>query len=232
MYKRQQYGLQKKKALIPLKLTQGYEADGWLGLLLGTSVWYAMYGEALASETAFEDRMAALSRELGSRGRSDAVVAASSQSDEPAPEPDAEESADASAIRSELEGMRLRALERRALSEGVSADTVDDAMDGDAPKASLIALIVDVASSRGPVDQLLSALQAGGDEAADALLAVLDHALDVLEQLSVSSPRKSRKAVRSLLESVEEMSESTDAAWCEDLSRCGSDRLELSLIHI
>eukprot|EP01045_Picozoa_sp_COSAG04_P056855 COSAG04_NODE_26779_length_290_cov_142.198953_1_plen_96_part_11 len=28
-----QYGLQKKKALIPLKLVQGYEADGWLGLL-------------------------------------------------------------------------------------------------------------------------------------------------------------------------------------------------------
>eukprot|EP01046_Picozoa_sp_COSAG06_P030819 COSAG06_NODE_2954_length_6034_cov_7.060489_1_plen_38_part_10 len=30
-----QYALQKKKALIPLMLTQGYEADGWLGLLLG-----------------------------------------------------------------------------------------------------------------------------------------------------------------------------------------------------
>ena len=28
-------------SLIPLKLTQGYEADGWLGLLLGTLLWYA-----------------------------------------------------------------------------------------------------------------------------------------------------------------------------------------------
>ena len=37
-----QYGLQKKKALIPLKLTEGYEADGWLGLLLGTSLWARM----------------------------------------------------------------------------------------------------------------------------------------------------------------------------------------------
>ena len=34
-----QYGLQKKKAMIPLMMQEGYEADGWLGLLLGTSLW-------------------------------------------------------------------------------------------------------------------------------------------------------------------------------------------------
>ena len=39
-----QYALQKKKPLVPLMLMQGYEADGWLGLLLGTSMWYALYG--------------------------------------------------------------------------------------------------------------------------------------------------------------------------------------------
>ena len=78
-----------------------------------------------------------------------------------------------------------------------------DAMDGDDPKSLLIALIVEVASSRGPADKLLSALKPGGETAMDALAAVLDHAMDVLEQLSVSSPRKSRKAVRELLERVE-----------------------------
>ena len=66
--------MQKKKVLIPLLLVEGYEADGWLGLLLGTSVWYALYGATLATESAFEDRMGALSRELGSRGHADAVV--------------------------------------------------------------------------------------------------------------------------------------------------------------
>ena len=79
--------------------------------------------------------------------------------------------------RSELQGsddapggqLRLAALQKRALSEGVSADVVDDTMDGDAPKASLIALIVAVAASRGPSNRLLSALQAGGEAAADAL---------------------------------------------------------------
>ena len=77
-----------------------------MGLLLGTSVWYALYGTTLESESAFEDRMDALARELGSRGRADAVVAAAAgqrqSSDvaapctqeealppEPAPEPDA-----------------------------------------------------------------------------------------------------------------------------------------------
>ena len=69
-----QYALQKKKPIVPLMLTQGYEADGWLGLMLGTSMWYALYGGTLSSENAFEDRMDALCRELGVRGRADAVV--------------------------------------------------------------------------------------------------------------------------------------------------------------
>ena len=59
-----QYAFQKKKAIVPLKLTDGYEADGWLGLLLGTSMWYAFYGTTLSSESAFEVRMDALSRSV------------------------------------------------------------------------------------------------------------------------------------------------------------------------
>ena len=80
-----QYGLQKKKALIPLKLTKGYEADGWLGLLLGTSVWYALYGETLESDSAFDDRLSALAREIGTRGRADAVPISTPAGDDSAP---------------------------------------------------------------------------------------------------------------------------------------------------
>ena len=69
-----QYAHQKKKAIVPLKLTDGYEADGWLGLLLGTSLWYAFYGETLSSESAFESRVESLARELGARGQRGAVV--------------------------------------------------------------------------------------------------------------------------------------------------------------
>jgi len=82
-----QYALQKKKPIVPLMLTHGYEADGWLGLLLGTSMWYALYGDALSSESLFEGRMDALCRELGARGRADAVVATVAAS-EPEPEPE------------------------------------------------------------------------------------------------------------------------------------------------
>ncbi len=140
-----QYGLQKKKAMVPLMMQEGYEADGWLGLLLGTSLWYALYGATLESESAFEDRMSALSREIGPRGRADAVVAASSQDEEPAPEPDVEEPEEIAALRAELACMRVTALQKRARSEGVSADAADDAMDSDDPKAELIALLLDAA---------------------------------------------------------------------------------------
>ena len=56
-------------------LTEGCEADGWLGLLLGTSMWYGFYGEMLSSTSGFEGRIDALCREIGGRGRADASVA-------------------------------------------------------------------------------------------------------------------------------------------------------------
>eukprot|EP01049_Picozoa_sp_SAG25_P018653 SAG25_NODE_5470_length_654_cov_1.371171_1_plen_183_part_10 len=135
-----QYGLQKKKALIPLKLVQGYEADGWLGLLLGTSLWYALYGATLESESAFEDRMDALSREIGSRGRADAVVASSAEPPQPS---------------SELHNMKVTALHKRALAEGVDPAVAEEALDNDDPKAALIDVIVQrVAAPPGADAQL------------------------------------------------------------------------------
>ena len=46
----------------------------------------------------------------------------------------------------------------------------------------------------------------------EALSAVLDHAMDALEQLSASSPRKSRRAMREILDSVED-GDVTVACW-------------------
>ena len=63
-------------------------------------------------------------------------------------------------LRAELLGMRLMALQRRAAAEGVSDEAVEDAMDGEDPKAALVALILDTASSRGPAECALAALQA------------------------------------------------------------------------
>ena len=67
----------------------------------------------------------------------------------------------AASLRSELAGMRLKALERRSVAEGAPLDAVEEAMDADDPKAALVALIVRVVASRGPIDRMASSLAAG-----------------------------------------------------------------------
>eukprot|EP01045_Picozoa_sp_COSAG04_P025623 COSAG04_NODE_3397_length_2856_cov_1.203845_2_plen_336_part_00 len=46
------------------------------------------------------------------------------------------------ALREELEGLRVMALHKRAASAGVDAATIEDAMDGEAPKAALVELLL------------------------------------------------------------------------------------------
>ena len=124
--------------------------------------------------------------------------------------------------------MRLKALERRAVSEGVGTEFVEGAMDGDDPKASLIALIVEMASRRGPAEQILSALQAGGETAAGALTAVLGHAIELVDHHAVSSPRRSRKPLMELLDRVESAAESISAGWLDGVTGNAGSLEELS----
>ena len=73
-----------------LLLREGYEADGWLGLLLGTSLWYGLFGQTLEPEP-FERKMDDLARELGPRGRLrvvDEVVEKLKVTAHPEPEPE------------------------------------------------------------------------------------------------------------------------------------------------
>ena len=165
-----QYALQKKKPLVPLKLTDGYEADGWLGLVLGTSMWYmyiyAFYGETLSSESAFEDRMDSLARELGSRGRADAVVA-------PVPIVDQPEPGRAGLTREQLGTLKLGQLVRRAVAEGVDPAALDEAEDSDDPRATIITLLLGLE----------------GDGAAAALLRV------ELEEMKLSLMALTRRAI-------------------------------------
>eukprot|EP01046_Picozoa_sp_COSAG06_P022080 COSAG06_NODE_1691_length_8705_cov_95.509877_11_plen_875_part_01 len=137
------------------------------------------------------------------------------------------------ALRRELEQLRVMALRERAVAEGVPEDAVEDAMEAEDTKGALIGLMLEVASSRAPEDRLLSTLRAGEQAAADAIGDVLEHAMDVLEQLCASSARQSRKPVRRALESVEVLSDSIDADWCAGASNCGPDELgELArLLH-
>jgi hypothetical protein len=157
-----QYALQKKKPLIPLKLVEGYEADGWLGLLLGTSMWYGFYGDTLtAGDSAFDSRMNSLCREIGSRGRVDKVpsVAARNASLQPEPEPEPElaaagdggDDSGSAAAAAELRTLRVMALHARAVSEGIDTTTIEDAMDSGEPKEKLVTLILRTIRSRSSV---------------------------------------------------------------------------------
>ena len=54
---------------MPLLVEEGYRADGWLGMLLGTRVWYSFCGSVLLGEASFEGKMEELCRELGTWGK-------------------------------------------------------------------------------------------------------------------------------------------------------------------
>lgn len=59
-----QYAMQQQKEMVPILLEEGYKPTGWLGMLLGVRLWYGFFGSVLASETAFNQKISELCREL------------------------------------------------------------------------------------------------------------------------------------------------------------------------
>eukprot|EP01046_Picozoa_sp_COSAG06_P055401 COSAG06_NODE_10174_length_1735_cov_2.826406_4_plen_305_part_01 len=86
---------------------------------------------------------------------------------------------------------------------------------------------MDIESRRGPADRIRPCLEAGGEACAEMITDVLEHAMEVLEGLSVSSPRKSRKGLLETMEHVESHLETVvDVGWCDGVCWCGPDELE------
>lgn len=56
-----EYAFQTRKKIIPLKMEAGYNADGWLGFILGAKLFFDFSGKY-----PFEDKMAGLLKELNS----------------------------------------------------------------------------------------------------------------------------------------------------------------------
>ena len=48
---------QQGRPLIPLMAQKGYNANGWLGLLLNTALWFPMYGLEDADDATFEAKV-------------------------------------------------------------------------------------------------------------------------------------------------------------------------------
>ena len=55
--------------MIPLMMQKGYKANGWLGLILGTRLYYSFHDAEADDDAAFEKRMEAVVREIGGRGK-------------------------------------------------------------------------------------------------------------------------------------------------------------------
>ena len=55
--------------MIPLMVQQGFKAKGWLGLILGQSLWYAFFESAVPTPEKFMQQMDSLIREIGDRGK-------------------------------------------------------------------------------------------------------------------------------------------------------------------
>jgi hypothetical protein len=55
--------------MIPLMMSQDFKPKGWLGLILGTRVWYGFWDADQDDAAAFESRVDAVMREVGDRGK-------------------------------------------------------------------------------------------------------------------------------------------------------------------
>ena len=87
------YAHQQDVDMIPLMVQEGYKAKGWLGLILGTRMWYPFYSCEDEDDAKFEKRVDPVAREIGERGKPRSVSegvpppAAAARARSTAPEP-------------------------------------------------------------------------------------------------------------------------------------------------
>ena len=62
------YAYQLGIEMVPLMMEASYKARGWLGMLLGTRMWYSFVDAEQDDDAAFEKRIDSLLREVGNRG--------------------------------------------------------------------------------------------------------------------------------------------------------------------
>eukprot|EP01051_Picozoa_sp_SAG22_P009690 SAG22_NODE_825_length_6973_cov_2.846523_2_plen_388_part_00 len=212
-------------------------------------MWYGFLGPVLTGDALFEAKMSELCRDLGDRGRRSvqtaatvamgaAVVAGSNDKNRAnsgrggggsgAGDDDGngDDNPAIAALRSELRGLRVSDLRKRAVAAGVDGSSAEAALDSDDPKAALVDLLVRRRMEVGAVADVIPALEEGGEDAAAVLGACLDHAVEVLDMLSTSLPRRERKPVIELLDRVEAVSGSASSVeWCAGLSQCGESEI-------
>jgi hypothetical protein len=144
-----QYAMQREVDTVPLMLVDGYQADGWLGMLIGARMWYGFYGSTVTDEALFQGKIEELCRELGDRSRIASLEPADVSRPPTGRQSSAESGGDRAGVsaagpelRAELGLLTPKALRQRALAAGAGAEEVEDARDADDPKAALISLLL------------------------------------------------------------------------------------------
>jgi hypothetical protein len=116
-----QYALQREVKMVPCMMEEGYKPDGWLGMILGTKLWYGFYGAVELDDGALEGRVSDMARDIGEGGK---LVAAAAGAAELAPHGEHDV----------LLGLKLSQLRQRAAAAGASAEEIEAATDADAPR--------------------------------------------------------------------------------------------------
>ena len=62
--------------MVPLLMQREYKPNGWLGLILGTNMYYCFFVAAVDTDEKFMQQMDALTREIGDRGKATTMAAA------------------------------------------------------------------------------------------------------------------------------------------------------------
>ena len=73
--------------MIPLMMQKDFRPKGWLGLILGTRLWYGFWDADEDSDAAFGRRLDPVVREVGTRGKLMLSEAVPPPFHEPAPAP-------------------------------------------------------------------------------------------------------------------------------------------------
>jgi hypothetical protein len=138
-------------------LVEGYQADGWLEMLIGTCMRYGFYNATASESAAFEGKIEELCRELGGRGLSSGDGGRGTLSGNTNARMAATDSGGVSVeeeLRVELGLLKVKELRKRALSSGVREEAVEGAFDVADPKAALVSLVVGRRMELGVVGDL------------------------------------------------------------------------------
>ena len=141
--------MQREVPTIPLMLVDGYRADGWLGMLIGTRMWYGFFGSVLSDDALFDGKVSELCRDLGERGRQGQTT-------------EGDFIGEVDEGRGQLlfqpADLTIKDLRAKARAAGATADQLESASDADDMRQALVAILLQQAPEAKHTSEELATL--------------------------------------------------------------------------